>query len=287
MKTTNQMATQPYANICINKSRLKIYNKESDPTYYLQKDSEFEIELFNPTNNVVLAKIILNGKTITQGGLVLRPAERVFLERYIDVAKKFKFDTYEVSNTEETKQAIKDNGNFKVEFYHEYIPIYNPIVVQPYYYNNPSIFYHGSGTGITTAGGSGTFTIDNSVTTNSFSGTLTNSCNSNNLINCSASLNNNVTDEPLKRKLRTRTCSLNSTKMETGRVEMGSDSTQQFNIINKQFNSWAFHIVEYKLLPISQKVNTTDDINVRQYCGGCGLKITKGDNFCSKCGRKH
>lgn len=66
---------------------------------------------------------------------------------------------------------------------------------------------------------------------------------------------------------------------------MGSDSNQIFKTIDKQFNSWAFHTIEYKLLPISQKVNTTEDIKVRSYCGSCGTK-NKNTKFCPNCGNK-
>ncbi len=303
MKTNQTLASQPYANICINKSRLKIYHKETTPTYYLEKDSEFEIELFNGTQNVVLAKIILNGKAITQGGLVLRPAERVFLERYIDVAKKFKFDTYEVSNTEEVKQAIKSNGDFKVEFYSEYIPIsYNPTItistpwiinnIPPYngiYYQNTGGYVYNTGTPL-----NGTLTNTTSVNYNQ---TISNSDAGNVNCNYSAPLHdgeatldwmcgdnvfNDKTEEP---KVKSRSASLFSKKIETGRVEQGSDSSQSFKTIDKQFNSWAFHTVEYKLLPISQKVNTTEDIKVRQYCGNCGSK-NKNTPFCPNCGKK-
>ena len=114
--TKQTQSGMPTANLAINKSRLKVYGKKSEvPTYYLQKGQEFQIELFNPTKDTILAKISLNGKPIAQGGLVLRPAERVFLDRYIDVARKFKFDTYEVANTKESQKAIEDNGDFKVE----------------------------------------------------------------------------------------------------------------------------------------------------------------------------
>ena len=120
MKKTKTGVPTPQANIAINKSRIKLYGKTSKtPTYYLKKGQEFEIELFNPTKDTIMAKISLNGKPIAQGGLVLKPGVRVFLDRYIDVARKFKFDTYEVGNTAAVKKAIEDNGDFKVEFFRE------------------------------------------------------------------------------------------------------------------------------------------------------------------------
>jgi hypothetical protein len=61
-----------------------------ETTVYLNNGDEFEIELFNPTISKVMAKIDLNGISIGPG-VVLRPGERVFLERYINEAKKFLF----------------------------------------------------------------------------------------------------------------------------------------------------------------------------------------------------
>ena len=111
-KTILAPNTVPTANIAVNKSRLKVYNNAGElPTYYLQKGQEFQIELFNPTSDVVLAKIILNGNAISQGGLVLNPGQRVYLDRYLDVAKKFLFDTYEVGKSAEVMAAIKNNVN--------------------------------------------------------------------------------------------------------------------------------------------------------------------------------
>jgi hypothetical protein len=131
MKNLNYVAPKmPTANLAVNKSRVKLYNKQGDlPTYYLQKGQEFQIELFNPTTDAILAKITLNGNVISQGGLVINPGQRIFLDRYLDVAKKFLFDTYEVANTQEVKEAIVNNGDFKVEFYREMKPrVRNPII---------------------------------------------------------------------------------------------------------------------------------------------------------------
>jgi hypothetical protein len=47
--------------------------------------------------------------------VILRPAED-FLDRYLDVAKKFLFDTYTVDDNTETKQAIIENGDLVWSF---------------------------------------------------------------------------------------------------------------------------------------------------------------------------
>jgi hypothetical protein len=73
----------PTANLAVNKSRLKVYNPNFDMPNYLQ-NQEFAIELFNPSKKI--AKISLNGDYISQGGLVLKPGQRVFLD-YLDVPK--------------------------------------------------------------------------------------------------------------------------------------------------------------------------------------------------------
>ena len=103
--TTSSRYAVPQSFITKSKQRLK----QHIDTVYLNNGDEFEIELYNPTSNKVLAKIELNGKSIGNG-IILRPGERVFLERYLDEAKKFLFETYVVNgNNQEVKNAIANN----------------------------------------------------------------------------------------------------------------------------------------------------------------------------------
>jgi|TARA_R110000851_G_scaffold848_3_gene2871 hypothetical protein len=118
-KTTGKM---PTANLAINKSRIKKYGKSKTiPSYYLEKGQEFQIELFNPTQGKILTTIKLNNKPIS-GGLVIRPGERVFLDRFLDTNKKFLFDTYNVDNTKSAKKAIEPNGDVEIAFFKEVEP---------------------------------------------------------------------------------------------------------------------------------------------------------------------
>jgi len=112
-----QVNLEPTAKIAIKKNVLKTYEVGESKTVYLKDGTEFEIELFNPTVDTLLAKISLNGKLINGQGLVLRPGERVFLERYLDEDKKFKFTTYEVDDTEEVNNAIQNNGDVSIYFH--------------------------------------------------------------------------------------------------------------------------------------------------------------------------
>ena len=61
MYTTTMTVLQPEAHIAVKKSRLKLYENRN---YYLKDKTTFEIELFNPTSQKVLAKIWLNDKLI-------------------------------------------------------------------------------------------------------------------------------------------------------------------------------------------------------------------------------
>lgn len=282
--------TTPSAHVCINKSRMKIYNKESFPTYYLSSGTEFSLELANPTTDVVLAKITLNGKLISQGGLVLNPGQRIYLDRYLDVAKKFLFDTYEVSNSNEMKQAIADNGDIKVEFYKESQPYYsgyNTFTIGNGYYNhNYNLGNYHTGTDPKYLRGTVSSGSVNCTTTDGIG--LTNLTNTSNTSHFSSSiptmdLLSDTAPEPIKKTIRARSM---SKSIETGRVEKGSSSDQTFKYVNKTFEYSPFHTIEYKMLPISQKINTSEDINVKVYCTQCGSKLGKTDKFCANCGKK-
>lgn len=282
MKQVKQ--SMPTANIAINKSRIKVYDKKSDvPTYYLKKGQEFQIELFNPTTDIILAKISLNNKAIAQGGLVLKPGQRVFLERYIDVERKFKFDTYNVANTAEVKEAIKENGDFKVEFYRqqEVRPLLH-LNTSPTWRTNYPVY----GSNTTTGG------YARGLTTTSF--------NASNTTNIAASGSDitldslDLSDVPVAagaasaggQSAKKKTRSKKSKSIETGRVEMGSQSSQKLETVHYDFERWAFHTVTYKMLPVSQKVNTVKDTKVVRYCVECGNKQKPNNKFCPNCGTR-
>ena len=117
---------KPCAYITKNKQRIKQFGQN----VYLKDGSEFEIELYNPSRNTVLSKIKINGEFINGGGIILKPGERVFLERYLDVPNKFKFETYTVDSTNETMNAIANNGDVEILFYDEEVP--HNLTLTPY-----------------------------------------------------------------------------------------------------------------------------------------------------------
>lgn len=106
MKNNNNGITTSYPQAHITRSKsksrgkLKIYNNNN---VYLENGEEFEIELFNPTQKTVLAKIEFNGEMISHSGLVLKQGQRIFLERFFDDNKKFKFEVYDIENVQKTR----------------------------------------------------------------------------------------------------------------------------------------------------------------------------------------
>ncbi len=192
-----------------------------------------------------------------------------------------------VSNTEEVKEAIEKNGDFKVEFYRERVPNYlNTLTIN----SNTS---RGFGGTLINNSGSGSYTTTNLV--NGSNSTFTNTSGhigttalynaSVDLTNCAGSITLDSMDATLSMDAPKETKSLKrsfarSKSIETGRVEKGSYSEQKVVTVDKTFDYFAFHTIEYKMLPISQKINTVEDINVKIYCTNCGAKLGKGHKYC-------
>jgi hypothetical protein len=161
--STNYVTTgEKYPEIFVTKNKQRL--KQHGTSVYLNNGEEFELEFFNPTSKKILAKIKFNGVSIGSG-LIIRPGERVFLERYIDTSKKFLFEIYEVNGiNKQVLTAIEQNGNISVDFYKEYEPITystNTILINNVN-SSPSIWYTGTSTSQI---GNNTYTIlDGTVT---------------------------------------------------------------------------------------------------------------------------
>jgi hypothetical protein len=96
----------PEAHITSKKSRLKVYDSKN---IYLKDESNFEIELHNPTSIRYMAKIWINGKLVSKSGIVINANQRVYLERFIDENAKFVFKTFQRSKLLEqtTSQRLR------------------------------------------------------------------------------------------------------------------------------------------------------------------------------------
>lgn len=255
-QTTKVHTTHPSVHLTKRRNRMKIYSGNS---VYMKNKDEFELEFDNTTSDTWLAKIAINNEIVSDSGLVLRPGERVFLDTpnlNDSIKNKFQFNTYNVESGR--SHLTSDNGRitiyfYKKEIFHNNYIDWNKIPpwsdkYPPDTHTNPVITYRNN------------FTEDN---TGNFNPMIT----------------TNVSDGG------TRQILCNSVKMEeTGRIEGGSKSDSEFFTINEKFESFHSHTVEYRILPISKKPTTIQE--VKQYCSQCGRRKRKNDNFCPADGTK-
>ena len=283
--------SSPEAYIAIGKNRQKIYGEN---TVFLEDKQEFEFEFFNPTQDNIMAKISINGKSISNRGLILRPGVRGWIERYIDEKRKFLFETYFVNgNSAAVQKAIENNGDIKIEFFKE---------KQKPSYNNCYL----TSTGTATVNGNCTTYkahTTNNRTYNVDNSTLSDACLYSSTLDYSpqelkrgiASAASSPEESDSDRKLFSK--KLKKQDVETGRVEKGSVSGQHFTEVDMEFEYFPFHAVTYKLMPLSQKPAEFSDLRLK--CKHCGTKIKSNwkvcpicanpineESKCSKCGTK-
>jgi hypothetical protein len=268
---TKSGLSAPQSFITKGKKRLK----QNIDTVYLKNGDEFEIELYNPTQNKVLAKIELNGNSIGSG-IILRPGERVFLERYLDVAKKFLFETYSVNvDDKQTTEAIQDNGDVTVKFFNE--SFYMPNVSNGLTWTNT-----GFNTGTTYAPLSGTYTPSFTTitsTSNSIGYSASTFTSGVNAAYLSNTVPVNSFEGPNKRSKKSK-------ELETGRVEKGSNSNQTFSYDGSTFNTYSSWTNWWKIKPQSTAFMVREDLVT--YCTECGSKRKKDSHkFCPHCGTKY
>jgi len=232
---------------------------------FLEDNSNFEIELFNPLAVSVLADIKLNGQSISKTGLVVKPGQRVYLDCFIDDKKKFIFKTYEIDGSQESIDATQNNGLLEVFFYKEdvitldnwksrfdrviverWYPVYYPSYP---YYHRPNIWY-----------GTSSPVYGSCVTTNGLnnigslsSGTIT----SNTALYSSNSINSSYTSgdylSNYSESLSDYSAPISNTSLETGRIEKGDISNQKFTEIDMDFEKHYISSIIIQILPESRK----------------------------------
>lgn len=263
-KTSRREVKAPSAWVVAPKDRgrksVKFDTKSDTETkgkVYLNDGEEFQIELHNPLTECALADIKLNGNSISKGGLVLRPGERFYLDCFIDDKKKFIFSTYEVENTDDSMESIAKNGLLEVFFYKESAKSidrsrlnrviverhYYPYQTNPYWqttpwYTTPNV-YCSNGNNII---GQATFTTSGSNATYT-----SNSVNLTNLNLTSGSFDS-------------RTTPIDSTNIETGRVEKGAESSQKFDEVDMDFDNFYISSTVLELLPESRRPIETKEL---------------------------
>lgn len=266
--------TLPGVWICTNDPSLNYKNhgrkSANHNKIYLKDGEEFEIELFNPMRENVLAIISIDGKQIAKSGIVVRAGQRFYLDCFYDDLKKFVFNTYDVENTSESKEAIAKNGLFEVNFYREKIlkkyDAEKIVEIHHHHYPRWNHWY-------TNGTGSGTLTINNNSGSFLRSSITTDSLNVNNTAftttsfsdgtatigatyNASSNSGDNLTFNSLGLFSQ-------DTSIETGQVDKGANSDQRFTVVDMDFEENILNKIVYTLLPESRRPATNNDFSVK------------------------
>lgn len=295
--SSNVDVSHHLSHISINKSRLKSYHVDSFArTFYLNDGTEFEIELFNPYTENILASISIDGVEFERD-IFIKPGERVWLDRFLNQNKKFIFNTYEVeANNAEVDNAIRNNGQISIVFYTcSNIGTY---VSQVRY---PDLTW----TNITTTPASNIYDI---YDWQKYS-------NGTNALNCNGDIRyrssctcgnadpaNNISStfschssSSIKSAIPTRLDSIDTTidsnisyeTKETGRVETSENKSKlNFHEVNLgNFSKLYFKTERISLKPLSEQPVTKSNL-VKKYCSNCGKKIKTSYKYCPICGTK-
>lgn len=262
----------PEMYITVNKSRTKIHtigghnvNKKYVASgIYMDDNTEFEFELFNPTSETLGVKFKINGEYISDSCLVLYPGKHMFLDRYLNTPNKFKFTTYTVeADNEQVQKAIANNGLIEVEFFREklatnYMPVFNS--------------------------NDGTFKIEGH-----FDWLKENSLQQdNNIFYCNSNQDFNINDYIITTStantFKEEFKSAPKKETETGRVAQGSKSDTTLKNVLIDFELLPIQQFMYQLLPTSQKPIEPKDL-IRK-CSNCSKKVKREDKYCRDCGHK-
>ena len=243
--------------IAVNKSLLKEFLVNSQRTVYMDNGSEFQIQIFNPYTYSIAASISINGIEMSNQ-LVIKPGQRIWLERYLNEARKFLFETYEVNGeSKQVENAIKNNGVIEVKFYKEkeqnniYITSASTPSTSWTYFNN-CLDYP-------------TYTADN--------------------LSLSAPSTQLYSSSTINAVSYSAGAMAKSKSIETGRIEKGNYSDQKFQTVYNDFEYWSFTTETIHILPQSTKPVYANDLK-KIYCTNCGRKLNQKFKFCPYCGTK-
>ena len=269
--------SDPLAKIAVNKSLLKEYsNSECSRVVYMKNNSEFQIQIFNPYDYTIGADISINGKQMSNR-IIIKPGQRIWLERYLDEARKFLFSTYEVENSYEAKQAIRNNGLIRILFYKEK-PYEEPVHVYVNHYNPFDYKLYNNACDLEI---NNCYHIDANV--NNFCANTTRGLDSVTSASTYASTAATTLGLDSLKADATPISKLRSSSIETGRIEKGSHSNQQFENVYLDFEYCSFRTETIQILPESQKPYTDKDLK-KVYCVNCGRKLNTKYKFCPYCG---
>ena len=216
----------PRVFISVNNNRIKSYVEEGEICVFLKDGTEFQLEFMNDSDCYIKADISINGK-YQFSSLVLRPHQHFYLDRFMDEKKKFKFNTFLTGNDdiEKLKKIIEQNGKIEVRFYKELEQNYtyttcNPSWITTWWEHQVDTYYSNG------SDDSGKLDI--------------------NYYSANASLQSN---DKIKSSIKTKALNPDKTEIETGRVESGDKSKQDFTSVSKQWDIFPVATFQYHIMP--------------------------------------
>lgn len=257
------------AKIAIDKSFLKEYKKVNLRTVYMNDGDEFQIQLFNPTQGTITARIRINNEWMPHE-IIIMPGQRLWIERYTHTPKKFKFITYDVNKSDAVQNAIRYNGDIYIEFRREQKMRHNTYTLSlDYPYSNIHDWNN---------------TIPNTITTttgdiNGYTSNITDTWVTSTLLAQSSCDTTNIANFSCK------TRGVEPNKCETGRISQGSYSDQGVTYSHCDTEYTPFSVAHFKILPMSQKPVTASDMK-KIYCTNCGRRLNTKYRYCPYCGHK-
>ena len=279
------MNTNYYAKVAKNKSLLKEYKTSlCDRTVYLNDGDEFQFQLFNPEREEISVRISIESSQLSHD-IVIRPGEKIWIERYTDIPKKFKFNTYYVNDkNKEVQDAIADNGDIRIQFFHKKKK-------EPIWVSAPNITwtYDRDSTGYWKPYNSLYYCTATTFTTNNATNEVTTALGAKNLAANNSSVSLASCDSVLYSSPSSNFASANveeqTSGIETGRVMEGGYSKQKFSDVNMDFEYCPFKTEKIKILPESRKPYNVNDLK-KIYCTNCGRKLNTKYKYCPYCGEK-
>ena len=283
MNVTNQNSS--LAKVAVHKSLLKEYTNNGERIVYLDNNTEFQIQIFNPYSYVIGVSFEFNDEiNYNNQLLVLRPGERVWLDRYLNSESKLLFSTYEVNNSNVVKEAIKNNGKLTIKFFKEKSKQSTYYISSsPYIYYNNYDPYGSSICGDNINAINSINYCDCNLSNTSISSAVSTLGINTTFTSASTAAAYSSDDSASSNDSTLISCKSKSKSIETGRIEEGSHSNQKFQNVYKDFETWAFKTETIKILPKSQKPIFKNDL-IKKYCHECGRKVNTKFKFCPYCG---
>ena len=119
IKKINEVMQKKLPDAWVVSTKDKGRKSIKDGNVYLSNNEEFMVEIFNPLVHEILCFVKINNELISENGLIIKPDQRFYLDRFLHNNKKFIYKTNEVEKSEEVFNSILNNGIIEIFFYRQ------------------------------------------------------------------------------------------------------------------------------------------------------------------------